>query len=249
MSEQLDLLRGQMAATTAALVANEKAVDRRGRPLVRSMRPGFRAGIKPRNAGRSYPPTPPTPAEVYALMDACSSTSPAQRRWRAMIAVTWRSALRVSELLDLVDDDLDEREHTLVVRCGKNGKRRVVGMDAGGWEELRPWLTTRDRLVKAPTRTFCVVEGPTKGLELKPEQFRVALRHLARQAGVRKRIAPHQLRHAAACEMAREGMPIHVVSRQLGHSNIGTTDTYLRGIANEEVVEAVAARPRPEVRP
>ena len=45
--------------------------------------------------------------------------------------------------------------------------------------------------------------------------------------------------------MARENQPIHVTSRQLGHSNIGTTATYLAGISNEEVVSAVVARPAP----
>ena len=53
--------------------------------------------------------------------------------------------------------------------------------------------------------------------------MRVEFRQLAAQAGVRRRFAPHQLRHAHAVELAREGVPLNVIQRQLGHANLGTT--------------------------
>jgi site-specific recombinase XerD len=40
---------------------------------------------------------------------------------------------------------------------------------------------------------------------------------LAARAGVRRRFAPHQLRHAHALELAREGVPLNIIQRQLGH--------------------------------
>jgi hypothetical protein len=45
---------------------------------------------------------------------------------------------------------------------------------------------------------------------------------------VRRRFAPHQLRHAHAVEMAREGVPLIVIRRQLGHSNLGITSVCLQ---------------------
>ena len=68
---------------------------------------------------------------------------------------------------------------------------------------------------------------------------------LAFQAGVRRRFAPHQLRHAHAVEMAHEGVPLIVIQRQLGPSNLGMTSTYLQGIDNGEIIEAVHAAARP----
>ncbi|MGP0051461.1 MAG: tyrosine-type recombinase/integrase [Solirubrobacteraceae bacterium] len=56
------------------------------------------------------------------------------------------------------------------------------------------------------------------------------MRRLAAQAGVRRRFAPHQLRHGHAVELAREGVPVNIIQRQLGHSDLGTTSTYLQGI-------------------
>ncbi|MGH2797765.1 MAG: tyrosine-type recombinase/integrase [Thermoleophilaceae bacterium] len=43
--------------------------------------------------------------------------------------------------------------------------------------------------------------------------MRVELRRLAAQAGVRRRFAPHQLRHAHALELAREGVPLNIIQR------------------------------------
>jgi integrase len=39
--------------------------------------------------------------------------------------------------------------------------------------------------------------------------------------------------------MAREGVPLIVIQRQLGHSNLGITSVYLQGIDNAEIIETV----------
>jgi site-specific recombinase XerD len=65
-----------------------------------------------------------------------------------------------------------------------------------------------------------------------------------RRGGVRRRFAPHQLRHAHAVEPAREGVPLIVIQRQLGHSNLGITSIYLQGIDNAEIIETVHAAPQ-----
>src|SRR3954454_11941741 len=62
---------------------------------------------------------------------------------------------------------------------------------------------------------------------------------MAAAAGVRRRFAPHQLRHAHAVEMARGGVPLVVIQRQLGHSNLGIASVYLQGIDNAEIIDTV----------
>jgi integrase len=71
------------------------------------------------------------------------------------------------------------------------------------------------------------------------------LRRLAAQSGVRRRFAPHQLPHAHALELAREGVPLNIIQRQLGHTNLGTASIYLQGIDPEEIIAAVRARRAP----
>ena len=65
------------------------------------------------------------------------------------------------------------------------------------------------------------------------------------RARVRRRFAPHQLRHAHAVEMAREGVPLVVIQRQLGHADLGVTSVYLRGIDNTEIIDTVHERRAP----
>jgi site-specific recombinase XerD len=90
--------------------------------------------------------------------------------------------------------------------------------------------------------------GPTHGRGWSPAAAREQLRRTAALAGVRRRFAPHQLRHAHAVEMAREGVPLIVIQRQLGHTNLGITSIYLQGIDSAEIIDTVHAR-RPPVVP
>ena len=47
--------------------------------------------------------------------------------------------------------------------------------------------------------------------------------------------------------MAHEGVPLIVIQRQLGHSNLGITSIYLQGIDNAEIIDTVHARRAPMV--
>jgi site-specific recombinase XerD len=64
---------------------------------------------------------------------------------------------------------------------------------------------------------------------------------------VRQRFAPPQLRHAHAVGLAREGVALNIIQRQLGHANLGTTSIYLQGIDTEEIIAAVHARRAPTI--
>ena len=118
-------------------------------------------------------------------------------------------------------------------------------MDEWAWEQLRPWLDLRLELPVGPL--FCVINGPTGGRQWSAAAVRADLRRTATAAGVRRRFAPHQLRHAHAVVMAHEGVPLTVIQRQLGHSNLGITSIYVQGIDNAEIIDAVHARRAPMI--
>jgi site-specific recombinase XerD len=65
-------------------------------------------------------------------------------RIRALIAALWRAGLRISEALALNETDVDERRGSLLIRHGKDDKRREAGMDQFGFEQLEAWLTHRE---------------------------------------------------------------------------------------------------------
>jgi integrase len=120
--------------------------------------PRFHAGRAPRNKGQRYPADPPTVEEIVAVMRQAGDGLHG-RRLRGLIAVMWRAGLRIHEALALSEADLDPRRGSLVVRRGKGGRRRQVGMDDWGWQQLQPWLSVRVELPVGPL--FCVLTGPT----------------------------------------------------------------------------------------
>jgi integrase len=83
--------------------------------------------------GLRYPPDPPTVAEIIAVMRAAGNDCDGLRL-RAPIVVLWRAGLRISEALALAESDLDPGRGAVLVRAGKGGKRREVGMDRWAWD-------------------------------------------------------------------------------------------------------------------
>jgi integrase len=108
--------------------------------------------------------------------------------------VLWRAGPRICEALALSEADLDPRRGSLLVRRGKGGRRREVGMDDWAWEQFEPWLQARRDLPVGPL--FCVVNGATRGRPWAAAAARTELRRVAREAGVRRRFAPHQPQNA-----------------------------------------------------
>jgi site-specific recombinase XerC len=114
------------------------ACGRRRSPATLS---SFHQGRPPRNKGQHYPADPPTVEEIIAVMHAAGDENDTDAvRLRALIVVLWRAGLRISEALALTESDLDLNRGAILVRHGKGGKRREVGMDRWAWEQLTPWL-------------------------------------------------------------------------------------------------------------
>jgi site-specific recombinase XerD len=215
-------------------------VDAAGRRRSPATLPGFHVGTVPRNKGQRYPAEPPTVDEIVAVMREAGRARYGHRL-NGLIVVLWRAGLRIQEALSLTETDLDQRRGSILVGHGKNNRRREVGMDAWAWSALAPWLADRATLPVGPL--FCVIVGPTRGHGWSASAAR--LERPATEAGVRRRFAPHQLRHAHAVELLHEGIPRPLIQRQLGHSNLSATGTYLQGISAEEIVSTVHSRRAP----
>jgi integrase len=94
---------------------------------------------------------------------------------------------------------------------------------------------------------FWVIDGPTRGRPRSADAARSHPRRLAAAAGVRRRFAPHQPRHAHAVELAHEGVPLNVIQRQLGHTNLGRHVDLPGGHRNAEIIATVHARSAPMI--
>jgi len=112
-------------------------LDRTGRRRSPATLSSFHVGRPPRNRGRRYPPDPPTVEEIIAVMRAAGA-QPEGVRLRGVIVVLWRAGLRISEALALAETDLDADRGAVMVRAGKGGRRREVGMDRWGKRRDKP---------------------------------------------------------------------------------------------------------------
>ena len=188
---------------------------------------------------RKFPPEVYTPDEISRLVKACGMRSRTSYRNRALIVCLWRSGMRLSEALGLLPKDLDRANGTVRILHGKGDKSRVVGMDDAAFAEVARWLTFRASLgIGARSPLFCTMAGG----RLATAYLRALLPRLARRAGIEKRVHAHGFRHSAACELAQSGIELRIISSQLGHENVATTDRYLRHLNPQEVIEAMRNR-------
>jgi len=94
---------------------------------------------------RRLPPEVLSDAEVCALMEACGRYTPTGLRNRALIALLYRTGLRINEALNLYPKDFDLEGGSVRVLNGKGGRSRTVGLDPGAATVIDRWLDTRSR--------------------------------------------------------------------------------------------------------
>ena len=178
---------------------SELLLDRAGRRRSPATLPGFHAGHAPGNKGLRYPADPPNVEEIIAVMRTAGDRVHG-RRLRGLIVIMWRAGLRIQEALALAEGDLDQRRGSLLVRRGKGGRRREVGMDAWGWEELQPWLELRRELPVGPL--LCMINGTMRGRHWSAVAARAALRPHRRRG---RSAAPLRAPPASSCPRRRDG--------------------------------------------
>jgi site-specific recombinase XerD len=205
--------------------------------------PGYGRGRKPGNAGHTYPPEVLRPGEAAALVReaATAARDPViGQRNRALFTILYRAGLRLAEALALRPVDIEPEYAAVNVLRGKGGKRRTVGLDPAALAIVTDWMSLRRERwgLDGTGPLFCTPAGRS----LHQSYVRDLMRRLARRVGIERRVHPHMLRHTLAAELAKEGVPMPLIQRQLGHASLATTDRYLRTIAPEEVLHAMQQR-------
>lgn len=179
--------------------------------------------------GKLLPPEVLTEREIRALIGACSTRGITGHRNRALLAILWRTGVRISEALELRPHDVDFKNGTVRVRLGKGLKpRTTVLSDLDALPFVERWLEERGKLqaVGKGAPLLCTLKGtPTD-----PSYVRHLLPRLAQRAGLERRVHPHGLRHTHAADLALAGVPVLAIQQQLGHSSLVTTANYLKRV-------------------
>jgi integrase len=188
------------------------------------------------NRGQRYPADTLPADQIRRLIKAEKGRSSSALRNRALIATTWRGALRIGEALSLTPSDIDLNSGRIRIRKGKGERPRTVYMDDDALAQLEPWIERRSALgLNGRHPIFSTL----KGGKLHPNHARRLLRRLADRAGIEARVHPHLLRHSRAAELAAEGVPVNVIQKALGHRSLATTSRYLDHVAPTDVERAM----------
>jgi integrase/recombinase XerD len=161
--------------------------------------------------------------EVEMLLETPGGTTAALRD-RAMLELMYATGVRVSELIGLSVNDLNQREGYIRV-MGKGRKERVipVGKIAISW--IKRYLKKERPLFekgKGESRLFLNQRG---GPISRVGVWKI-MNHYLRLAGIDKKASPHTLRHSFATHLLEGGADLRAVQEMLGHSDITTTQIY-----------------------
>ena len=192
------------------------------------MREGLRdtdptADIEMPRIGRSLPKTL-TEDEVDALLNAPNTDDPLGHRDRAMLELLYATGLRVSELINLKQSQVNFNQGVLRI-IGKGDRERLIPLG----DESQRWLLD---FIDGP-RMEILLERQTdylfptrRGNRMTRQAFWHIIKRYADKAGIRRKMSPHSLRHAFATHLLNRGADLRVVQLLLGHSDLSTTQIY-----------------------
>jgi integrase/recombinase XerC len=161
--------------------------------------------------------------QIDALLDAPDTTTLLGARDKAILETLYSAGLRISELVALNIEDLDEFGGAVRVR-GKGKKERLAPMGSQALDAIEQYLTLRGQELGE------VRVGPLfvnrSGKRLSDRSIRRKLNTYLSMAGIPTHISPHTLRHSFATHMLNAGADLRSVQELLGHENLSTTQIY-----------------------
>jgi integrase/recombinase XerD len=190
--------------------------------------------------GRPLPVTL-TLREVEDLLSQPRNDSARGLRDAAMLETLYATGLRVSELVQLrqLDVNLPERFLSTV---GKGKKQRLVPLGQRAHDRIQDYLASaRPSLLRGRASPALFVTH--HGRAMTRQGFWKLLTAYARAAGIRKRLSPHKLRHSFATHLVERGADLRAVQAMLGHADIGTTQIYTH--VSRERLAAVVKKHHP----
>jgi integrase/recombinase XerD len=175
------------------------------------------AGVKrPKNEKKI--PIVLTKEEVLKLIEGAQT-----KKSRLMIQTLYSSGLRVSEIVNLKNQDLDFNENIGWVRSGKGKKDRMFIISKKLSNKLKKFTEKR------PDWKYVFSENKP----LSTRNIQKIIQKASFKAGINKRVSPHTMRHSYATHLLENGVDIRKIQILLGHSSLSTTERYTHVSSSE----------------
>jgi integrase/recombinase XerC len=161
--------------------------------------------------------------QVDSLVTAPDADSFLGTRDRAILETIYSAGLRVSEVVGLDMDDLDEFGEAVRI-CGKGRKERLAPLGAKAIEALAAYLEFQNQQFGRSREGALFVNR--SGGRLTDRSVRRMIEKHAAAAGIATHVSPHALRHSFATHMLNAGADLRSVQEMLGHRSLSTTQVY-----------------------
>ena len=177
--------------------------------------------------------------EVTAIQETFDLSIPEEVRNYTIVEVLYGCGLRVSELVNLKLSSIYADEQYLRI-IGKGNKERWVPINPHALELLGNYihLIRSHQPVQPGEEKYVFLNR--RGYHLTRQMVFTFLRKAAEEAGIKKKISPHSLRHSFATELVENGADLRAVQEMLGHASISTTEIYTH-ISRETLRNTIAA--------
>jgi integrase/recombinase XerD len=163
-------------------------------------------------------------SEVDLLLNVPDTNQPLGKRNAAMLELLYAAGLRVSELVNLKFLDIN-LEACFVRVFGKGSKERIVPFGLFAKKKMDDYIkNARPLLLKNGISQFLFVARA--GRPMTRQGFWKLLKQYTTQAGIKKKITPHSLRHSFASHLLEGGADLRTVQVMLGHVDISSTQIY-----------------------
>jgi len=180
-----------------------------------------------------------TEEEVTKIQQTFDLSIPEQVRNNVIVEVLYGCGLRVSELVNLrLSNIYDEEQYLQVI--GKGDKERWVPVNPHALEMMMSYIhLIRSHIMPQPGEEKFVFLN-RRGRHLTRQMVFIFLQQAVENAGIKKKISPHSLRHSFATELVENGADLRAVQEMLGHASISTTEIYTH-ISRDTLRNTIAA--------
>jgi integrase len=164
-------------------------------------------------------------SEFIQMINVCHNN-----KHRAIICLMFDAGLRVSEVVNLKIEDIDESNMLLNIIQGKGRKDRKV--------KLTPELLSIFHVYMSEYNPiFYLFNGQSGNAKYSIKSCQEVVKQLASKAGINKHFTPHKFRHGFAMSLLENGTDLNRIQNQMGHHSSKTTEIYAR--MNNSVIQKI----------
>ena len=179
--------------------------------------------------------------EVNLLLEQPNGNAPKDIRDKAMLELLYATGMRVSELINLKNNDVNLSMD--FIQCRDGNKERVIPFAKETKHALEKYVKNARAALCDDGQEFFFTN--CQGQPMTRQGFWKIIKYYSGKAGIKKDITPHTLRHSFAMHLVSNGADLKSVQEMLGHSDISTTQVYAKANANSKLKEVYEkAHPR-----